>query len=423
MQKILLCPTAALVHTFRHCATDAPHAQATDGYRTAVFHSAADVPLTDWYRVVTPDNLFLRQPYLQALETAQQGRMQPRYALIYEGSEPVIFAYFQILPFGERMAQLAEIGAKRLVRFVQCNTRQKHLLLCGNACISGTFGYAHTPNYSTDRAQSHILELMQAMAKAEKHISAFSLKDIAPLSAMPPKTAAIPAEPCMELPIQPEWTTFSAYLAAMESKYRQRANSALKKSASVQVRELSTAEIEAHQPTILSLLGHLIRPETVNLMDAGANYFTLLKKALEEYFRVYGYFHEGALVAFRSSLYNGSTLEAHFVGYEPTLNHDMKLYQRLLYDTVGEAIGAKKTGIERISFGRTATEIKSTLGATPIAYQSWVRFASPPLNLLASAALRRVKLPEYTLRHPFKDNQPAEASPKNLLNSAVSATK
>lgn len=414
MQKLPLgCPTAALLHSFRHCAQPLPAANTRPSESFSVYTAATDVPLMDWYSIVTPEQLLMRAPYLTALETAQRSQMETRYAIVYEYGHPVVFAYFQLLPFGGKIAQAAQLGSKRLVNFIACNAKNKWLLLCGNACMTGIRGYVHSPEISEEKAQAYVLQLMEHMAKQDARIAAFSLKDIAAQAQRPARMHTIPTEPCMELALSPCWRTFADYLAAMESKYRQRANSAMKKSAEVSVSELSAEDIAAHEHRLMQLLGNVIRDDTFNIMETKCGYFAALKNRLQADFRLYAYWHEGELVAFRSSLYRGTVLDAHFVGYELSLNHDLKLYQRLLYDTVKESIEA--IGISHISFGRTATEIKSTLGALPVEYASWVRFTSPPLNALVGQALKRLQLPEYTLRHPFKE-QPA---PVATVHAAV----
>jgi hypothetical protein len=72
----------------------------------------------------------------------------------------------------------------------------------------------------------------------------------------------------------------------------------------------------------------------------------------------------------------------------------------MLYDLVEEAILAKR---ESVDFGRTAMEIKSTVGAIPKEADVFLKFTNPLLNNLASFILKKNTKENWLQRHPFKE--------------------
>ena len=76
------------------------------------------------------------------------------------------------------------------------------------------------------------------------------------------------------------------------------------------------------------------------------------------------------------------------------------LYQHMLYDMVAFGILAKA---ERLHFGRTAPEIKSTIGATPSPMYGYVKHFNPVFNLLMVRTFTaNLKPKKYIIRDPFK---------------------
>jgi hypothetical protein len=112
-------------------------------------------------------------------------------------------------------------------------------------------------------------------------------------------------------------------------------------------------------------------------------------------FSLYGYFLNDRLVGFRSSLNATDRLIAHYVGFESGVNAEHKLYQRMLYDYVAEGIEKK---LPAIHLGRTALEIKSTVGAEREDY--FLLFHSDNWFLTArSATITYRDLPPPNMRH------------------------
>ena len=99
------------------------------------------------------------------------------------------------------------------------------------------------------------------------------------------------------------------------------------------------------------------------------------------------------------------------------LNHKHAIYQRMLYDYVSLAIENKST---ELRFGRTAEEIKSTIGAEPVAMSLYIRHKNHITNKILKPIFASIKPSEFELRRPFKALEYAKAEKKDLLQTSPS---
>ena len=130
------------------------------------------------------------------------------------------------------------------------------------------------------------------------------------------------------------------------------------------------------------------------------NYFVLMKNVFPERFRILGYFLDQQLLGFCTIFQNETEMEAHFLGFDYEANRTYQLYLNMLYDIVKAGI-ENKSG--RIHFGRTAHEIKSSVGAVPVTFLTYARHSNNLLNSLAEKFLKNTREElEWQQRHPFK---------------------
>ena len=74
-----------------------------------------------------------------------------------------------------------------------------------------------------------------------------------------------------------------------------------------------------------------------------------------------GFYAGEELIAFSSWFeMPDNTIEAHYIGMDYELNSKLELYQNILYSFIELAI---ETGKQKVNLGRTAAEIKTTVGA------------------------------------------------------------
>jgi hypothetical protein len=205
--------------------------------------------------------------------------------------------------------------------------------------------------------------------------------------------------PGMRLRLDPRWRTFDDYLASLVSKYRVKANRAYAKSAALTVRPLGVEEAAAHVETMQPLYDDVLRRGDYRLGHADLSRVIRLAETLGDAFVLQGSFLGDRLVGFSTALVGDGVIDAHLVGFDDALNREHGIYPRMLYDylKLGLARGARQ-----VSYGRTATEIKSTLGAEPIPTLCCIRHRRPVLNRLLPAVTRAVQVPDEPQRAPFK---------------------
>jgi len=210
----------------------------------------------------------------------------------------------------------------------------------------------------------------------------------------------VPAEPFMVLPVRSEWETFEDYLGAMSTKYRTRAKKALKLAEGCEHVDLSDAPVHSWSAWASYLLKQTLRDKTVTLPASLEVLLKAYKENLGEAFRVFGYRKDGHWVGFITAIVDDEAVHAMHMGFEPNYAQQSQFYQRSMMDLVRLAIEERKP---LLNMGRTATEIKSTMGAVPVE-NSFVFFSPRPVvrALLRLYARRFHCLPEYTLRSPFK---------------------
>jgi len=207
-------------------------------------------------------------------------------------------------------------------------------------------------------------------------------------------------QPTMIFPIDKSWNNFGDYLEALTSKYRVRVRRAFKKAKSLEKIEFSEELIHSYLSTIEKLYKKVADASDFNVVKLDVNYLLSLKKELGERFKLVGYFDEDELIAFYTTITNGNTLEAHYLGLESGYNRSYQLYLNILLEMVKESI-EKQVGF--LHFARTALEIKSSVGAEAFPLRCFVRHRNGWLNRLVPLFLGALNpKTEWIPRSPFK---------------------
>ena len=107
----------------------------------------------------------------------------------------------------------------------------------------------------------------------------------------------------------------------------------------------------------------------------------------------------GEIVGFLSALKNRSHLDAHFIGLNYRLNKAHAIYPRILNDYVRIGIENK---VAVINLGRTASEIKTTIGAAPLELSCYIKHKSPFINALVRPFFKRIQIKSFKQHNPFK---------------------
>ncbi len=208
-------------------------------------------------------------------------------------------------------------------------------------------------------------------------------------------------EPNFIFDIPDEWQSFENYMEALSSKYRVRTKRAFKKAEGVEKKEFNLERILAHQSEINVLYQNISKKSAFNLVELHEDYFVDLKRQLGEKFRLWGYFTEGVLVGFFTTIDNGKELEAHYLGYNEAVNFSHHIYHNFLLDIIKIGIETKK---KRIIFARTANEIKSSVGAVAHNMFLYMKHENPIINRLLPYFLKILSPREiWQPRNPYKD--------------------
>jgi len=380
-----------------------------------LFPSGADLPV-DWDVAAPENDLFLSRTYLNAIEQYAPEGMKFAYAVFYFQEKPVGVAFCQLMTFNAaRHIQGLSEPSRKMTHWVKqrvAASARFPLLVFGNMLLTGDHACYFAPEYADAPTSAKLLEsaadfLCNGNAIPGFTASAALVKDFeaqhAPFTSILREEGfhEIPFQPNMRLEIRREWKQFDDYLEAMSSKYRVRARRAFRKLDGVERRELDLHTLQELDPQLHALYRSVANHADFNMVILHPQYFSGLKSLLGERFRVWGYFLDGALLGFNSAIYNGDELEAHFLGFQDVHNAHFQLYLNMLYDMVREAFAS---GAHEIVFSRTATEIKSSIGAEACETYCYFRHCNPVVHAVTQALVGYLSpQEEWTPRHPFRE--------------------
>jgi hypothetical protein len=389
-------------------------AATNNAIRIDISTSIAGVNAAAWNAVVPAEKLFLSIDYLKAFEHSTSANIAFRYLLFYKDNSPAGVAIFQILTFDganmgmEEGAENANFSKKVLTKIV--NRFSMRMLVCGNTFMTGEYGLHFNSSLSTEEQYNLLdagIKKIVAEEKKAEGLSAVLIKDFFADSkevAQPFTTQGyleFKVQPNMILELDHAWKTFDDYLNAMSSKYRVRARKALKMAADIEVRQMSLQEIEQSMPRMIDLYHQIIDTTSFKMATFDLQHIPELKRAFGEEFICLGFYNNEELCGF-ISLYHQSSGEmvAGMMGMDKGLQKSHDLYLNILYSIVKDSIhyGAKK-----LVMGRTAMEIKSSLGAVPHNMYLYTRHLGYIRNMMIHPVMRRLtKTKEWHQRTPFK---------------------
>jgi hypothetical protein len=279
------------------------------------------------------------------------------------------------------------------------------VLFCGNVFLSGEYGTFLKDGEDKVDTFKAIAEGVKQLSKSTKKLSAIFIKDFKNESL--PITnhlesydyAAMQVEPNMIITLKPEWHSFEDYTTALKSKYRVKANRADAKSAPLNAKLFSEDDIEIHKEALQELYQNTIDNADFNAQILNLDTYIHLKRTFKDLFIVKGYFLEDKLVGFLSAMQNDTHLDAHFIGIDYSQNKEFGIYPRILNDYVRLGIATKST---QINLGRTASEIKSTLGAKPEALTCYCKHKRYLPNQILKPFIKNVQIKSFKQHSVFK---------------------
>lgn len=383
----------------------------TQPFRVELFNSIDAINENTWQRFVPANNPLLQPDYLKFIEQAQP-ELQFVYALLTRDDTTLGVAYFQIVTF--KGAQLVKYIPENLAGLIKgmatsfLNGINWKILLSGNVFMTGDNGLHFSSTLDAQTKSALLRKTIRNILLQDKDIKGVLVADM-----YLPKTDFdkgfeesayhhIDVEADMSLAINPAWKTFDDYLNALSSKYRVRAKKvfALCAENHVEQRDLNEEELVQYTDKLYSLYMQVMEKADFKLANLNKTYFAGQKKQMPAHYKVFGYFKEGEMIGFISLFHIGKRIEVHYTGMNHDVTKPIHLYQHMMYDIIKYGI---ENGAEKLHFGRTASEIKSTIGAVPSAMYGYVKHRSPVLNSIVLQPLAaRLRPKDYVIRNPFK---------------------
>ena len=379
------------------------------------FSSVADISDAIWNELGCTDNIYFHPNYLLALEKNNQQITFSYIVLTNAKQQPIAFASIQIV---ELPADVLENTLNKTFYEVQCFGRKLgifpklkpiKILVCGNVFVSGEHGIFIKQGQDKQKVLKDLAKAITQMVNSNKslakNISVFLLKDFIKESLTITNGLrdlnyySFNVEPNMVLTVSKNWQTFDDYLNAMKTKYRVKAKRALALSSNLVIKNTTLQNIQTHLPEMTRLYKKVSAKADFNLGDFNLETYTALKEKLGDSYFLHTYWLDEKIVGFMSGMITMNALDAHFVGIDYALNKERAIYQRMLYDYVAMAI---EKNLSAINFGRTASEIKSSIGATPQDLTCYVRHKKSITNRFLKPFLKYIAPTPFRQKMPFK---------------------
>ena len=391
-----------------------------------IYHSINDVN-GDWNAAAPEHNLFLQKKYLQLLENNPPENVHFVYMLYYKRSKPIGVAIGQVGNFSAEKSinENNEPDEKEnpstlsiVTNFIKSFFAKKvdiTALVCGNALLTGeSHNICFREGEVSVEEEFHILNdtmkfVQRELDKKGVYIALTYLKEYhqrqrpqaQQFLVEKNKFHEFTAQPNMVLYFRDDWKNFEDYLAAMSSKYRVRVKRAFKKGVAIQRKVFDIQDIEDNLDRIYDLYSRIAEGSVFNLVKLNPKYFVALKAKLGADFTMIGYYIEGELTAFFTTIKNYHELEAHFLGYDEAFNREHQMYLNILYDIIKIGFDQK---CRSVVFARTALEIKSSVGAEPHEMYWYLRHRNKVSNRFLSQIVDYLNpKDDWVQRRPFKN--------------------
>ncbi len=372
-------------------------------YYHQIYLSTAELP-ADWNQVAQ-SSIFLQKDYLKALEESRPTNLTISYVGIFQDTELIASAFIQQIDLNQlETFGVRDNGLKIIIRDFLFKNYAGKLLIVGNNMLTGQHAIAIRPDISHASILSYLKERV-CKEYPNQHLEIFKDFPTEELNFFSgssfDKSLRFTSQPSMFLSLAESWEKEKDYVKALTKKYRDQYKRARKKADGIEKRQLNLTEIIELESRIYELYFHVAKNAPFNTFFLVKNHFSCLKENMGESFRFFAYFEEGKLIGFNTLFQHDELLETYFLGYDPSIQKDKMLYLNMLYDMVGCAI---VNGFKHIQFGRTAMEIKSSIGAIPVNMYGLMEHNTPLINRYLDKIFRFLE-PEvtWTQRHPFKE--------------------
>lgn len=374
-------------------------------YTFKKYKSSSEIP-TNWNEVIGRHNIMLSKEYFVTLETSCPENMRCFYVGFFADNQLIGGALFQYLNFIEHKTFQKDEAFCNVKNFV-AKKFSKNVMILGNNMLTGQNGfYFDAEKITIDQVIPLLDSAVHEMQKQEGKTSLIIYKDYQEsfIKYFQGKNHQsfykFSVQPNMILRIKENWLTFEDYLNAFSTKYRTRAKSAKKKITGIEKSEMHLHDIKFHQKEMNLLYQNVAENAPFNTFFLTENHFESMKESLGENFKVFGYYLNEKLIGFYTLILNNKDIDTYFLGYDKNLQIEKQIYLNMLLDMVEFGINEK---FHRIIFGRTALEIKSTIGAQPVEIFGLIKHNNLLINRFIEKIFKSFNpAVEWIQRKPFK---------------------
>ena len=382
---------------------------------TALFFSSIDEISNEiWTQLECENNLYFHRDFLKSIEINHSEINFYYIVLVDNSNKPIALASIQIVDF---YLDTVKTNFEDFIRKIKNLLRKLHilpnkkalkLLISGNTFVSGEHGIFITHNQDKKQVIKNLAKAILHFVNSNNsiNIDAFLLKDFVNESLFITDELKnynyhpFSVEPNMILEINEDWISFEDYLNAIKTKFRVKAKKALQLSKDIIIKEVNDHNIENKLPQMTALYKKVVNNADFNLSHFNLESYKTLKSAFGEKYILKTYELDGKIIGFMSGMINQNSLDAHFVGLDYSLNRQYAIYQRMLYDYIQIAIAKK---LKTLNFGRTASEIKSSVGAKPQDLTMYLRHKKGITNKIVKLFLQYIQPSPFRQHFPFKN--------------------
>jgi hypothetical protein len=370
-----------------------------------VYNKISEIDEFFWNQYV--GNIFYQSHQFLKLIEATQSQILFKYAIIEENQQIIGLIYFQQIDFA--LKNLIQYNPEKKDNFLKTKIKnyfrkkEVKLLNLGNVFFTGDTGIISPDK---EKILAYLPDIFRLTDKTfDKKSFGWLTSNLAigdeKACGNFPKYGfhTLHTEPDLFLNLRPNWQTYNDYLGSFSSKYRVRAKKVMESSADMERRIITADRIQLYKSDMEQLFQNVMQRTHFSVATLNSNFFEANLYALPDICHIYGYFLENKLAGFSTLYMCNKIIHVHYIGLDYTINAIYKLYNRMLLDVVKIGIDSRA---ERIHFGRTATEIKTTIGAEPSYLNGYLKINNKIWNKIAAYFIKKILPPEFVIRKPFR---------------------
>ncbi|MGB3801891.1 MAG: GNAT family N-acetyltransferase [Lewinella sp.] len=378
-----------------------PELPGLPGWRIRDYRQATD--WSNWPGPKPADSFWLSADFLSFTQQNAQGLQSEAVALCHpDYDRPVLLSVQSLrlrLKDQIRRTEPSDTGLARRWRQL-LSSLPVDVLILGQLLTSGPFGGSGLEQLSPP----DVADLLAAVGRflmQDRRSGGLVIKDLLPrghaVNGLLTERgfSSVAVDPVMMLDLDP-FQEFGDYMAALSSKYRVRYRRARRKGEGLERRPLTGEQLKSSLALIYDLHRETRQGADFSFVELSVDYFDWLRGRAD--YR--GYFDGDTLVGFTTAIISGDYFHAHYLGLKEPYKHSHHLYHNMLFDLLEDAISQP---VRILDYGRTALEIKSSLGAEAQPYNVLAVTRYSWLNPVLRRVLSFVHTPEdWVARNPIK---------------------